>query len=155
MTDLLSIGGSAVRNSQLALSVVSNNIANVNTDGYVRQDLDLQEGLPTKNGLFYLGSGAIADGAFIVRQVFGGLFDERRFGFESALLGVGVFGGCSRRLTQAIPFASSRAFRLLFCTFCHLFRRHRRVRPRQRRRSRVADARAHPRLGDSPRLWRR
>ena len=34
-----------------------NNIANVNTDGYVRQDLDLQEGLPTKNGLFYLGSG--------------------------------------------------------------------------------------------------
>ena len=62
MTDLLSIGGSAVRNSQLALSVVSNNIANVNTDGYVRQDLDLQEGLPTKNGLFYLGSGAIADG---------------------------------------------------------------------------------------------
>jgi flagellar hook-associated protein 1 FlgK len=62
MTDLLSIGSSAVRNSQLALSVVSNNIANVNTDGYVRQDLDLQEGLPTKNGLFYLGSGAIADG---------------------------------------------------------------------------------------------
>ena len=62
MTDLLSIGGSAVRNSQLALSVVSNNIANVNTDGYVRQDLDLQEGLTTKNGLFYLGSGAIADG---------------------------------------------------------------------------------------------
>ena len=57
MTDLLSIGSSAVRNSQLALSVVSNNIANVNTDGYVRQDLDLQEGLPTKNGLFYLGSG--------------------------------------------------------------------------------------------------
>jgi len=42
MTDLLSIGSSAVRNSQLALSVVSNNIANVNTDGYVRQDLNLQ-----------------------------------------------------------------------------------------------------------------
>ena len=62
MTDLLSIGSSAVRNSQLALSVVSNNIANVNTDGYVRQDLDLQEGLPTRNGLFYLGTGAIADG---------------------------------------------------------------------------------------------
>ena len=51
MTDLLL--WLAVRNSQLALSVVNNNIANVNTDGYVRQDLDLQEGLPTKNGLFY------------------------------------------------------------------------------------------------------
>jgi flagellar hook-associated protein 1 FlgK len=69
MTDLLSIGSSAVRNSQLALSVVSNNIANVNTDGYVRQDLNLQEGLPTKNGLFYLGSGAIADG---IRRAYDG-----------------------------------------------------------------------------------
>ena len=69
MTDLISIGGSAVRNSQMALSVVSNNIANVNTDGYVRQDLDLRENLPTKNGLFFLGSGAIADG---VRRAYDG-----------------------------------------------------------------------------------
>ena len=69
MTDLLSIGSSAVRNSQLALSVVSNNIANVNTDGYVRQDLNIQEGLPTKNGLFFLGSGAIADG---IRRAYDG-----------------------------------------------------------------------------------
>lgn len=69
MTDLLSIGSSAVRNSQLALSVVSNNIANVNTEGYVRQDLNLQESLPTKNGLFYLGSGAVADG---VRRAYDG-----------------------------------------------------------------------------------
>ena len=53
MTDLISIGGSSIRNSQMALSVVSNNIANVNTEGYVRQDLALQEGLPTKNGLFF------------------------------------------------------------------------------------------------------
>ena len=34
---------SAVRNSQLALSVVSNNIANVNTDGYVAK-IDLRRG---------------------------------------------------------------------------------------------------------------
>ena len=33
MTDLISVGGSAIRNSQLALSVVSNNIANANTEG--------------------------------------------------------------------------------------------------------------------------
>ena len=69
MTDLIAIGSTSVRNSQMALSVVSNNIANVNTDGYVRQDLDLQQGLPTKNGLFYLGSGAIADG---VRRAYDG-----------------------------------------------------------------------------------
>lgn len=62
MTDLLSIGSSSVRNSQLALSVVSNNIANVNTDGYVRQNLAVEEGLPTKSGLFFLGTGALADG---------------------------------------------------------------------------------------------
>ena len=42
MTDLVSIGSSSIRNSQMALSVVSNNIANVNTEGYVRQDLALQ-----------------------------------------------------------------------------------------------------------------
>ena len=62
MTDLISVGGSAIRNSQLALSVVSNNIANANTEGYVRQDLDVSENSPTKNGLFYLGSGALAEG---------------------------------------------------------------------------------------------
>ena len=62
MTDLISVGGAAIRNSQLALSVVSNNIANANTEGYVRQDLDVSENTPTKNGLFYLGSGALAEG---------------------------------------------------------------------------------------------
>ena len=73
MTDLISIGSSSIRNSQMALSVVSNNIANVNTDGYVRQDLALQEGLPTKNGLFFLGSGAIADG---VRRAYDGQIES-------------------------------------------------------------------------------
>ena len=62
MTDLISVGGAAIRNSQLALSVVSNNIANANTEGYVRQDLGVSENTPTKNGLFYLGSGALAEG---------------------------------------------------------------------------------------------
>ena len=62
MTDLISVGGAAIRNSQLALSVVSNNIANANTEGYVRQDLNVAENTPTKNGLFYLGSGALAEG---------------------------------------------------------------------------------------------
>ena len=57
----------------MALSVVSNNIANVNTEGYVRQDLALQEGLPTKNGLFFLGSGAIADG---IRRAYDGQIES-------------------------------------------------------------------------------
>ena len=110
MTDLLSIGGSAVRNSQLALSVVSNNIANVNTDGYVRQDLDLQEGLPTKNGLFYLGSGAIADG---VRRSYDGQVESSlRIGIsdlyaQSPLIEnterlINVFGNKNASLTPAL-----------------------------------------------------
>ena len=73
MTDLISIGSSSIRNSQMALSVVSNNIANVNTEGYVRQDRALQEGLPTKNGLFFLGSGAIADG---IRRAYDGQIES-------------------------------------------------------------------------------
>ena len=73
MTDLISIGSSSIRNSQMALSVVSNNIANVNTEGYVRPDLALQEGLPTRNGLFFLGSGAIADG---IRRAYDGQIES-------------------------------------------------------------------------------
>ena len=40
MADLLTIGGNALRTNQSALAV-GNNIANVNTEGYVRQELDV------------------------------------------------------------------------------------------------------------------
>ena len=72
MSDLLSIGGNSVKNNQSALTVVSNNIANVHTDGYVRQDLSLQENLPTKNGLVYLGTGALAAG---IKRSYDGLVE--------------------------------------------------------------------------------
>ena len=62
MTDLISIAGNAVKTNQAALAVVGNNIANVNTDGYVRQELDIRENLPTKVGMAYIGSGALATG---------------------------------------------------------------------------------------------
>ena len=62
MTDLLSIAGTALRNNQSALAVVSNNIANVDTDGYVRQELDVRENQPSKSGQVYIGSGALATG---------------------------------------------------------------------------------------------
>ena len=48
MSDLLSIGSSAIKNSQLALTVVSNNIANVNTEGYVKPVSYTHLTLPTK-----------------------------------------------------------------------------------------------------------
>ena len=62
VTDILSIGGNSLKNNQSALAVVSNNIANVNTEGYVRQELDIKENKPSRNGTVFLGSGAIASG---------------------------------------------------------------------------------------------
>ena len=53
MTDLVSIGSSSIRNSQMALSVVSNNIANVNTEGYVRQTSHCKKGCQQKTACFF------------------------------------------------------------------------------------------------------
>lgn len=61
MSDLLSIGSSGVTAYQRALSTVSNNIANVNTDGYTRQDVSLAANQPRQLGGSYLGTGARFD----------------------------------------------------------------------------------------------
>lgn len=61
MSDLLSIGSSGVTAYQRALATVSNNIANVNTEGYTRQDVSLTANQPRQIGNSYLGSGARFD----------------------------------------------------------------------------------------------
>jgi flagellar hook-associated protein 1 FlgK len=61
MSDLLSIGSSGVTAYQRALATVSNNIANVNTDGYTRQDVSLTANQPRQMGGGYLGTGARFD----------------------------------------------------------------------------------------------
>ncbi|WP_396434032.1 flagellar hook-associated protein FlgK [Limnohabitans sp.] len=61
MSDLLSIGSSGVTAYQRALATVSNNIANVNTDGYTRQDVSLASNQPRQLGGSYLGTGARFD----------------------------------------------------------------------------------------------
>ena len=61
MSDLLSIGSSGVTAYQRALATVSNNIANVNTDGYTRQDVSLTANQPRQMGGSYLGTGARFD----------------------------------------------------------------------------------------------
>ena len=75
MPDLISIAGNAVKTNQAALAVVGNNIANVNTDGYVRQELDIRENLPTKVGTTSIGSGALATG---VKRAYDSLVEFRR-----------------------------------------------------------------------------
>ena len=61
MSDLLSIGSSGVTAYQRALATVSNNIANVSTDGYTRQDVSLSSNQPRLLGNSYLGTGARFD----------------------------------------------------------------------------------------------
>jgi flagellar hook-associated protein FlgK len=61
MSDLLSIGSSGVTAYQRALATVSNNIANVNTDGYTRQDVSLAANQPRQIGNSYLGTGTRFD----------------------------------------------------------------------------------------------
>lgn len=57
--DLLGISSSAVAAYQRALGTVSNNIANVGTDGYSRQTSNLVESAPIKQANTYFGSGAM------------------------------------------------------------------------------------------------
>ena len=61
MSDMLSIGSSGVNAYQRALATVSNNIANVNTEGYTRQDVSLASNQPRQMGGSYLGTGARFD----------------------------------------------------------------------------------------------
>ncbi len=62
MSDLLNIGASAAELYRQALSTVSNNIANLNSDGYSRQEITAQENNPVLQGVSYLGTGANSKG---------------------------------------------------------------------------------------------
>ena len=61
MSDLLTIGSSGVTAYQRALATVSNNIANVSTYGYTRQDVSLVANQPAEVGGGYIGTGARFD----------------------------------------------------------------------------------------------
>ncbi len=61
MSDMAGIAGNAVSAYQQALTTVSNNIANVATDGYSRQDVSLSALPVTPVGSVFLGSGVAVD----------------------------------------------------------------------------------------------
>ena len=61
MTDLVSVASNAVQSYQRALGTVSNNIANVATDGYSRQEVVLAANPVAKVGTVYLGTGVTVD----------------------------------------------------------------------------------------------
>lgn len=58
MSDLLSLGSSGIQTYQKALSTVSNNIANLNTEGYSRQVAEADETAPKNIVGGYLGTGS-------------------------------------------------------------------------------------------------
>jgi flagellar hook-associated protein 1 FlgK len=60
MADLLSTGISGVRTYQRALATVGNNIANVDTEGYSRQRLEITGNASTSEGSLSIGNGARA-----------------------------------------------------------------------------------------------
>ena len=64
MADLLNIGAQATELYRQALSTVSNNIANLNSDGYSRQEVRAEETIPRRTGVDYLGSGVDSKGVF-------------------------------------------------------------------------------------------
>jgi flagellar hook-associated protein FlgK len=61
MSDMLGISSGAIGAYQRALSTVSNNIANVNTEGYSRQDVVLADSAPKKIANMYVGTGVMLD----------------------------------------------------------------------------------------------
>lgn len=58
MTDILAIGTSATLLYQKSLATVSNNVANLNSEGYSRQEAINVQNFPTQSGVHYFGSGA-------------------------------------------------------------------------------------------------
>ena len=58
MTDILSIGASATMLYQKSLATVSNNVANLHTEGYSRQEAISLESQPAEFGVHYVGTGA-------------------------------------------------------------------------------------------------
>ena len=62
MADLIQLGISALRASQAQLSTVGHNIANVNTEGYSRQQTLLATVVPQQVGAGFLGNGVETEG---------------------------------------------------------------------------------------------
>ena len=58
MSDFLSIGASAVNVYRQAIATTSNNIANVNTEGYSKQGVNVGESYPTQIASYFIGTGS-------------------------------------------------------------------------------------------------
>src|SRR5690348_11293270 len=60
----------ALRAFQRALDVTGNNVSNVNTQGYSRQSVQLNEAIPTLDGNHFLGNGVNIQGVARIQDQF-------------------------------------------------------------------------------------
>ena len=119
MSDMAGIAGNAVSVYQQALTTVSNNIANVATDGYSRQDVKLSALPVTLTGNVFLGSGVMVDrvqrqyNEFVERNLRNTVSDlasqEPMVSYANRV--VDIMGGQSMGLSSALDrfFESARA----------------------------------------------
>lgn len=61
MSDFLSIGASAINVYRQAIATTSNNISNVNTEGYSKQEVRVSESYPTQVANFFIGTGSMIE----------------------------------------------------------------------------------------------
>ena len=118
MSDLLGIASSGITAYQRALATVSNNIANVNTEGFSRQGVGQAASAPRLVGTNYLGTGTVFTG---VRRQYDSFIEQNLRNSSSELQSQGpmvnyvnrvidVMGNESIGLTSALNqfFASAR-----------------------------------------------
>jgi flagellar hook-associated protein 1 FlgK len=110
MTDIVSVASGAVVAYQKALGTVSNNIANVATDGYSRQEVTLQANPVAKTGNVFFGTGVMVEGikrnydAFIESNLRNSTSDlssqEPMVSYTNRV--IDIMGGTSMGLSSAI-----------------------------------------------------
>ena len=91
MVDMLQTGVSGVRTSQASLATTGHNIANINTDGYSRQNVEVETNIAARHGNFFIGQGALVSG--IERA-----YD--RFAFTENIMNTSQLGYAKELFTQ-------------------------------------------------------
>jgi flagellar hook-associated protein 1 FlgK len=99
MSDLLSIGSSALLAYRRALDVTSNNIANANTAGYTRQRAELAARPGVGAGYGYIGTGVDVS---TVRRISDGLVNTRLQTDTAAYARLQTYSGYAGRVDQLL-----------------------------------------------------
>ena len=99
MSDLISMGSSGVLAYQRALSTVSNNIANIGTDGYSRQEVGLAASQPRAVGTDFIGTGVYTTG---VKRAYDAFVESNLRNSSSDLQGQGPLVQFANRVVDLL-----------------------------------------------------